>query len=146
MVGWVGDKLGVHTEGQPEHRLFLYAPDKIEKEIAWDAKALASDAAAREKNAEVKKAEDEEEAARVSLDGFEKTLSPMARGRAVKALSVTVKHQGMPISKRDLIRKFVVDGARVTEQGRLEKPDGSFLDSRDLTKIGIDYAKYLGGR
>lgn len=103
---------------------------------------------------EKQKAKDEikakEEAERVSLGGFEDTLSTIMKGKA-KATLID-KQVGMAgkifRSRRDAIQFLVNVEKRTIEiakdgKRRLMHPDGYFFDEKDLTKLGMDYAEYL---
>lgn len=120
----------------------------IEKEIAFDTKEYASYV----KNIPIRKKEAEKEAqekaAKVSLDGFENTLSHRMRGRAVKALTTKGRwFQGEPYQCiRDFIREKIKEGWHVEGHGpkrELTSPKGRFFIQKDITKLGMDYAKYL---
>lgn len=83
-----------------------------------------------------------------SLDGFEDTLTPRMRAKAVQALTERgVNSDGVYYrSLRDLIRSRVTDGWRVMGFGparRLESQEGAFLIQKDITKLGMDYAEFL---
>lgn len=85
----------------------------------------------------------EAEAVRVSLDGYEDTLTPLQRGRAVKSLLRHVRSGGRVISRRDLVRELVRDGWRPVARG-LEAPSGdTWIDAEALTSYGMGYAAYL---
>lgn len=91
--------------------------------------------------ASVKRAE--AEAARVSLDGYEDTLTPMQRGRAVKSLLRQVRNGGRIISRRDLVRELVREGWRPGARG-LEAPGGdTWIEAAALTSYGLEYAAHL---
>jgi hypothetical protein len=124
--------------GDPIYRTREEAIAETRKQAEIDAKNAES--RARWKQEEDRRAADEAE--RTSLDGFEATLTPMQRGRAVKALTKAVNYKGKPQSIRDVIRGMVSDGATV-KGDRLERPDGSFLGQKTLTKMGLDYANHL---
>jgi len=135
--GW----LEISTEGQ-KHRNFIHVSD-VESEITFDTKNFKSYQKALKESTETKAKEDKVKAEREDLDGFDSGMKAMGRGRAIKTLSANVKHKGRVISRRNLIRELVKEGRTINNKGQLIKADGSFLDARDLTKTGIDYAKYL---
>ena len=73
------------------------------------------------------------------------------RGVAVKALTTKgINSNGQYYkSIRDLIRARVKSGWRVKGTGesrRFMGPDDVFIDSKAITKIGMDYAAYLGSQ
>lgn len=80
-----------------------------------------------------------EEAKARSLDGWEATLSPMALGRAQTVLGVQVLYRGVPMSRRDIVRLGVSEGAKPGD-GCLEWEDGRFLR---MPKLAVDYARHL---
>ena len=83
------------------------------------------------------------------LDGFEKTLSHLMAGKAIKALTtVPITSRGKYYTSiKELIKFKISHGATIEISGsgqkRLMNPDGSFSDQKSLTKIGMDYAEYL---
>lgn len=84
----------------------------------------------------------------MKLETFLNTLSPMAAGRARKSLEIQVRVNGDKFMTRAaMIEERVASGAQVTELknwGRvLMLPDGAFLDQRNATGYGLDYASYL---
>lgn len=100
-------------------------------------------AAARLRMAEEAEEAEEAEAARVSLDGYEDTLSPLKRGRAVKSLLRNVRNGGRIISRRELVRELVRYGWRPGARG-LEAPDGdTWIEVDALTSYGLEYAAHL---
>jgi hypothetical protein len=125
----------------------------LDKEIAWDAKALASYLRMHAKSNAAADAAAAEQASWDDIKGFE-TKIRTARGRA-RALTVLnkgrmVKREFAPLKKH--IERLVAAGAEVTEHPgskfprRLTLPSGSFFAQKDLTKIGLDYAEYLLNR
>lgn len=97
-------------------------------------------AAARLRMAEEAEAAEE---ARVSLDGYEDTLPPLKRGRAVKSLLRNVRNGGRIISRRELVRELVREGWRPGARG-LEAPDGdTWIEVDALTSYGLEYAAHL---
>ena len=125
--------------------LLFATREEAESEFANAARIEATNKASREKWQAKEAQEKAEKAAREDLDGYEATLSPMQRARAVKALTKAVKYKGKEQSIRDVIRGMVADGATVKED-RLERPDGSFLGQKTLTKMGLDYARHLAAK
>lgn len=79
------------------------------------------------------------------LDGWEASLSPMALGRAQTVLGVQVLYRGRPMSRRDVVRLAVSEGATPgnSEGPTLDWPDGRFLR---LPKLAVDYARHLVGK
>jgi len=88
----------------------------------------------------------EQERERNDVDGFDAGMSALQRGKVLSALNTKVMYHNIPISRRDLIRKKVKDGAyidSVANKPVLMMPDDTFLPQAALTKIGMDYARYL---
>jgi len=79
-----------------------------------------------------------------SFDGWEASLSPMERGRAEKVLLVQVLYRGRPMSRRDVVRLAVSEGATpgagIGGEWSIDWPDGRFLR---LPKLAVDYARHL---
>lgn len=67
----------------------------------------------------------------------------MSKGRQLKVLGASRNYQGKVVTVKDIVEKKVANGAVVDDKGRLMSPDGSWLGSDKLTKIGIDYARHL---
>lgn len=69
--------------------------------------------------------------------------------RAEAALDVMVRHNGAArlVSRRSIVETKVAAGARVvlrkTGERVLMSPDGAFLDAKNITKAGLDYAERL---
>lgn len=122
---------------------------ELEKEIQWDDKMLKSKLKMQDKARKIDAAEKAAKEAAESLDGFEQTLSPAMRGRAIKALTKKgIRHDGdFYKSIRDLIRDLVRQGYKIRGSGRdreFSRGHGlGFLDQKAITKIGMDYAEYL---
>jgi hypothetical protein len=101
-----------------------------------------SKAAADEKDRQAAEAQ----AGREDLDGFDADMTPMQRGRVRDALTRMMNYRGKAMSRRDIIRALVADGAQIVDWAgtpALERPDESGLDQKALTKTGIDYARHL---
>lgn len=121
----------VSTNGRSQHELI--SSKDIDKDIERDEKRAMSRQQAATANTPTA----------VSLDGFERELSPMMRGKAIEALSKQVQYNGKFYPILDLIRMLVKNGYRVNSSRRLAGPDGRYLDAKVLTKIGIDFADFL---
>jgi hypothetical protein len=78
-------------------------------------------------------------------DSFQGFLSadPKTKGRQLKTLGANLKYKGKVVTRKSLVESKVADGWVVTAEGRLQGPDESFLDARDLTETGIKYARHL---
>ena len=68
--------------------------------------------------------------------------------KANAALDMLVRFNGerILISRREIIQRRVAAGARVIERRGervLMNQDGSWLDARNITKAGLDYAESL---
>ena len=82
------------------------------------------------------------------MESFLATLSPMQAGRARKSLALQVRVNGQQFMTRAaLIEDRIASGARVTLHKNGERVlmqlDGVFLDTRNATAFGLDYASYL---
>ncbi len=80
--------------------------------------------------------------------GFLSGLSPMARGKAEKALEVMVRNSRSGyVTRQELVEERVTEGfAPITTakgERRLANSDGVFLTLRDVTTAGMDYAGHL---
>ena len=136
----------VSTNGNQKF-MAIIPVDQLEKEVSFDTRSLAS----QKKTLEKQKAEEEAEAAkkaeRDDLDGFEKGMSPLAKKRALDALSKSIVFNGKLSTRRDYIRQRVAQGWGVVvhpKHGRMfQGPEGNLLLEKDLTKIGLDYADFL---
>ena len=121
---------------------YLFTPEELEKEQARDAKALVAHAAAQEKSTSAKAQADAVKANIEDTDGYADKMPAMQKAKAIHALQTKVNYHGKLISRRDLIRAKVADGA-IMVRGALELPDGVFLDKRALTDTGLRYAAHL---
>lgn len=127
----------------------LIRPEEIDKIVTFDEKSLA------QRQSRVAHQEEEERILRSQqaeledIDGFADDKSPMAKQRIINALNKKVMRGGKLVSRKDIIREMVQDGAvveaakREKEGRRLVQPDGSYLGEDQITKTGIDYAEYL---
>lgn len=133
------EKYSVQTKGQSFP--ILIPIDELESWISIDERKYKSHLEMQKRAQETKQKETEER----SLDGFEDTLTPTKRGVAIKALTTKgISSDGVFFKNiRDLICSRVKAGARVNEKRRLENPNGTFNDEKQLTKLGIDYAEWL---
>ena len=83
-----------------------------------------------------------------SLNGYENTLSPAGKARAISLLTTNRTVGGKQQTLRDFVRGQVSSGARVgTREGQaaLITKGGSYYRQREITKIAINYASYLIG-
>lgn len=141
---------GVSTDGGNHQDLFPIAD--LEKEIALETRIYEANKRSREaaKIDATKRASAEE--LRTSLDGFEKTLTHMQRGRAIQSLIET----GMRVngrtynSRRDAIRAVLKDydlGMRKGSPVFFSKKDPEvFLEGKPFTSFGMAYAHYLNAK
>lgn len=82
------------------------------------------------------------------LEFFLATLSPMMAGRARKSLEMQVRVNGASFLTRGvMIADRVSQGGVVTLRKNGERvlvlPSGVFLDERNATAFGLDYASWL---
>jgi hypothetical protein len=79
--------------------------------------------------------------------GFTSQYTPMLAGKKYAALTQGRSHGGHPWILGELIKHKVATGYRVivasSGQRRLTSQDGAFLDERQITKTGMDFAEYL---
>lgn len=82
-----------------------------------------------------------------NLESFLAKLPPMQAARARAALETKIRlNGGLSWQRHHIIQSRVNAGALVgIHRGErvLMNPDGSFLDTKNATKIGIDYAEFL---
>lgn len=125
----------------------LVRPDDIQNLIDRETRMWSANKVTRDRDAERQKTEDEREAARVDLDGFDAKLSPLQKGKAVAALTKMISRNGKSMSVRDVVRQCVKDGWTVEDSrhsGRiLSAPDDRFLSEKQLGKIALLYAEFL---
>ena len=83
------------------------------------------------------------------MNAFLATLSPMRAAKAEAALNMMVRHNGARIlvSRASIVESKVSAGAKVTLRKNGERvlmdADGCFLDVRNITATGLDYASFL---
>ena len=142
-VGWcevarIEDDVAWVRESWHPGTLYRYDLEELPRlrEIAAANLAYREKAAAQEAERAAREAE-----AR-SLDGWEASLSPMALGRAQAVLMLPVLYRGRPMSRRDVVRLAVSEGALPgsSEGPTLDWSDGRFLR---LPKLAVDYARHL---
>lgn len=123
----------------------LFGVDNLEDAIEWDAKVFKSKsktaALAADAEAERLKNFDHE------FDAFISSLSPMAAGKARKALEKPKNLSGKSAYLKDHIKRLVKEGWRIgstkTHGEIFEGPRGNFHILKDITKLGMDYVKFL---
>jgi len=132
-VAWIREPLNPGT-------LYRYDVGELPRlrEVAAANLAYRERAAAREAELAA------QEAARRDLDGWEAALSPMALGRAQAVLMLSVLYRGRLMSRRDVVRLAVSEGATpgagIGGEWSIDWPDGRFLR---LPKLAVDYARHL---
>jgi hypothetical protein len=90
-------------------------------------------------------------AAPTAADKFTSGMKPMAAAKAKAALETQVRHNRNEfLTRAALVERQIANGASVQtmkiggkEQRVLMGKDGAFLDSRAITKAGLDYAEHL---
>lgn len=110
---------------------------ELEIRRANDIASALESAEAAEKDEAKKKADYE-----ASFKGFLST-DPKTKGRQLKVLGSSRQYNGKVVTVKDLIEQKIAGGAVVNASGQLESPDGAYLGSDKITKIGIDYARHL---
>lgn len=103
-----------------------------------------AEAKAKQEERETEEARKEAEYV-ASFQGF-KSDSPMAFGKARKALEVQRNYRGKVLTRKQIVEQAVENGAIVRDGERLERPDGTFLDASAITKTGLAYAEHLIAR
>lgn len=125
----------------------LISVDNIESEIAWDKKAYDSHMRMQQKSREIEDREAAEKAELENLYGFDKQFSPRMRQRVLNTLTKQVSINRKFNLLKTHIENMVKDGAEIGNYKKfgdvLEISSGGFLSQQDLTKFGLDYAKYL---
>jgi hypothetical protein len=129
--------------------------DRIASTIE-EAKAIAEEMNAEadrkaKRLAELKAQEeavDPAEAMRMAgLEGFVSGMKPMPKARAIESLNKIVTRKGKTQPLKELIEQLVADGWTVDDDrtyGRIIKgSDGTFIEQKRITKIGLDFAEYL---
>lgn len=122
----------------------LFDSEAEAKEYADTGRQRAAEKAEREAKAQAKQEEDQkkQQEHEASFQGF-LTDDPMTKGRRLKTLDSSLNYKNKPTTRKALIEQKVADGWTVNSQSQLQAPTGEFLDERDLTKTGIDYAQHL---
>lgn len=135
----------VQVEG--ERTADILTAEQVEQEKARDARNLESRKAAEAKDRAAEEKAAKAKADAEDLDGFTDGMTPMQAGKVIAALTAKVNYKGRAISRRDLVREKVRDGAVMDEiesEGEiLMAPDETFLGRPQITKTGLDYAKHL---
>ena len=117
-------------------------PERIaleEKQAASHAKMQAVVTARHQQETAIEKE-------RLSIGGFGDTLSPKARGVAIRTLNRQMLHDGEPSTQKEIVERMVSNGATIgTVQGKpvLELPNDTFLFQKDLSKYAMRYAEFL---
>lgn len=134
----VGGKPRLLVQTGDSNQLQLLPPDELEREIKLDTSHLTRDTAPTRSD-------------EPTFDdrGFLKTLSPMQAARAKAALLKSRTFRGELLSVAAIITQLVGSGSRVQSSAkgrRLVAQDGSYLDDKALTKVGLDFAEHLTRR
>ena len=130
---------------------------KLEEQIAADQFAMTPEYAQQKKAEKAARdaqaARDAEDAAKgAALDAeiakwtSDAGMSAMLAGRARAALTKNRNADGRISTVGEIIREKVAAGAIVSEvrgEARLTAPSGSFLGEAQITKMGMDYARWL---
>lgn len=117
--------------------LALLPPDELEREIRLDTSRLPRVTRGTTPTAPL-------------FDdlGFTSQYTPRLAARKAATLSQSVMRDGRLWVLGELIKHLVSNGSVVVEgpggRRRLVSPEGTFLDERQTTKTGMDFADYLG--
>lgn len=145
VVKSLGDVYVVKTEGSTTYTLIPVGD--LESDIDFDERAAASARRMREAR-EVALAEEAAEQREYDFTyGFADRFSPIRRRRIIETLNKTVRSGDKYMTRKQL----VVDRVRrgwITQENRrgdvrLVSPDGHYLSRVDITKTGLDFARYL---
>lgn len=121
----------------------LVRASEVASEIHRDTKNLESRTRALQARQEI----DAKTIARESWYGFTDRMTPTARARAIAALEVSVRRNGRPIRRGDLVVELLKDGWVVGEhKGRRILTDPrteAYLLEKDVTKTAIDLAEFI---
>lgn len=139
----------VQSPGQPFPNLI--SEDRIEAEIALDAKLREQAIRRQQSSAENERILREREARKLEHDswfGFTDRLPPLKKG---KVLSILGKHMTLndgEIEERgNVVALLVTQGRKVIKRSDglryLISDDGRYLSEKDLTKVGMNFAEYL---
>lgn len=120
----------------------LLLPKDLEREIKFDeanwASQLQREAEAARKPTPVRDHK---------LDSFTSSMTPMQRAKAEAALKRPMRHNGEEKSRKRIIEGYVDEGATIAispkGERRIQKPNGVFLDEKQMGKTAMDYAHHL---
>jgi hypothetical protein len=131
----------VSTNGSRMHEMI--PKDKIEREVKLDTNHYES----RNKTRQVEQDQEDAKAKSDSWFGFTDKMNPIAKRRAIDTLGKMVSWNRQFGRRGDFIRDRVKRGWRAVKDPThgeiLQAPDEAFLLGRDVTKIGLEFAKYL---
>lgn len=150
-------KITDHVEFKPAEGLKVPAGwSDAAREASADARKADPHAAERERIANgTKRIGDTYKApapaAPTAADKFTSGMKPMAAAKVKAALETQVRHNRNEfLTRAALVERQIANGASVQtmkiggkEQRVLMGKDGAFLDSRAITKAGLDYAEHL---
>lgn len=127
--------------------------DDAEKERYLNIHRMESREKMQKEIAEQAQKENEQKRERENLQGFGDDKTPLQKGKIVETLRKKVNYKGRTLDRKTLVELkltegWIVEYDRFTDKDCLQSPCGDFvLEQKVITKIGIDYAKYLkGGR
>lgn len=137
-------KFIVETRGQALNQLI--SPKDLASEMSLDRRRLEGRQVMQEANNKIAEMEAAAKKEYENIDGFDAGMSALQRDRAIKVLQTNVSNKGRIITRRELVREAVNDGASVREiagKPSLEYKNGVYIH---MPKIATDYASYLIGR
>ena len=81
------------------------------------------------------------------LNHYLETLKPMQRAKAKDALTMQVRYNGGHfLLRHEIVEARIRLGGKVTDRRGeivLMSPEGTWLDARNITKHGLNYASWL---
>jgi len=125
--------------------------DEAVKESVDQVKEIARSDEWDKKEVEKKNKEADAEKLRTDTFGFADSLPPREKGKAIAILNKNVQWNSKLGKRKDLIKDLVENkgykvksiGKDNTKEDVLQSPDGGFLDSKVVTKVGLGLAKLL---
>lgn len=138
------DKFFVSSAGKPIDSNFqeIMSSSDIDFDIKRDSQRLKKHADKKVSDGQELQREKEKE----FTYGFSDRFNARQKRKVINALIKVTGFNGKYMMRKEYIHGQVKDGAKVkgNDSGRrLEDVDGAFLDQKQLTKIGMDYAEYL---
>jgi len=123
---------------------------QAKEEAKWQKKQKEQEEKNKIKAEKQKEVAKKQETDRLNSWGFADNLPDLKKGKVLKTLNRTASFNGKVGRRKDLIKKMVENGYHIEEkkidgktQRVLAAPDGGFLDEKQITKTGMDFAEYI---